>query len=420
MPRLLAGVQSRPGPLLREAHLDAHGPLHILGASGWGKHPLFDFVDQACLRGRGGAAFPTSRKLEAVAASRRKKVVVANGVEAEPLSGKDQVLLGHTPHLVLDGILLAACALGADTAFVCVNEARPSAARGVERAISERKSTISDRVELILVRVPNRFVAGEESALVHFLNSGVALPTFTPPRPFERGVWGRPTLVSNVETFAHMALIARHGPEWFKEVGVRSEPGSMLLHLSGAVTRPGVYEVPTGTLLQEVVHLAGGLTAPVEAFLVGGYLGTWMARRPALATPLSHDDLSDRGGSLGAGVIMALPTDRCGLVETASISTYLAAQSAKQCGPCENGLGAIAAVLRALAAGHARQGAEAQVADWMGQIRGRGACHHPDGAMGLVRSGMELFEAEIANHRRFGPCKGQRQGVVALPVGSER
>src|SRR5204863_3706473 len=150
-----------------------------------------------------------------------------------------------------------------------------AALAAIERAIAER--TDLDCIDVSVVEVPAAYVAGEESALVNYLNTGRAIPTFVPPRPFERGVDGRPTLVQNVETLAHLALIARHGPDWFRHVGTPEDPGSHLVTLCGAVARPGVYEVPGGVSLGALVEHGGGPTASLQAFLVGGYAGSWFA-----------------------------------------------------------------------------------------------------------------------------------------------
>jgi len=186
------------------------------------------------------------------------------------------------------------------------------------------------------VAAPDRFVAGEESAVVAAVEGRRALPRDTPRRVVEAGVRGRPTLVQNVETLAHLALIARHGAGWFRDLGTSDEPGTLLATVSGAVAAPGVQEIPHGLPLRSLVALAGGPSEPVQALLVGGYHGTWL---PAslVDTPMSRAALRPLGASPGAGVVVVLPLSRCGLVESARIAGYLAEQSAGQCGPCVNG-----------------------------------------------------------------------------------
>ena len=202
--RLLRGLHSDGRPVTLDEHVHLHGPLSRRLDPG----SLLEAIEQSQLRGRGGAAFPTALKLRAVAGRRGRKVVLANGVEGEPPSGKDKVLLRYVPHLVLDGIELAADAVGADEAILAVSQGAPGELAVVQAALRERRR--SDRVEIEIVAVPEGFVAGEETALINSVSGGPARPTVTPPRPFERGVAGRPTLVQNVETLAQLALVARY------------------------------------------------------------------------------------------------------------------------------------------------------------------------------------------------------------------
>jgi NADH:ubiquinone oxidoreductase subunit F (NADH-binding) len=264
------------------------------------------------------------------------------------------------------------------------------------------------------MKAADGFVAGEASALVNWAGQGVPLPTATPPRISERGLDGRPTLVQNVETLAHLALIARHGAAWFRSLGTAAEPGSMLLTLIGAVRRPGVYEIEIGQSVSEVLGLAGGPAAPLGALLIGGYFGTWVDPVAAAPLPFSAAGLRAVGGSPGAGLVAALPIGACGLAETARVARYLASESAGQCGPCIFGLASIAGELEALAAGHRFD--MGRLRRWLGQVDGRGACHHPDGAVHMVRSALEVFGAEISQHAR-GWCRGTRPpGVLPVPL----
>ena len=413
LPRLLAGAGRGGGAPTLEEHADRVGPLPGLGSAASGRW-LLDEVERSGLRGRGGAGFPTSVKLAAVAEGRGRKVVVANGTEGEPASRKDAALLARAPHLVLDGALAAANAIGADEVIVVVSR---GARGGLERAgdAVARRDGRTPGVRLSLCASPERFVMGEESALVHWLNGGPpATPTLTPPRPFERGVWSRPTLVQNVETLAHIGLIARYGADWFCRLGTDAEPGSMLVSVGGAVRRPGVDEVEVGTPLGEVLAASGGVTGPIGGILVGGYFGTWLACPGALDLPLSQAGLGVAGASPGAGVIMVLPAGSCGLRETARVVTYLAGESAGQCGPCRFGLGALARALAALARGRGVPAALRDLEGLPAEISGRGACAHPDGVVRLVRSALSVFADEVERHRA-GYCSATDHAPL-LPV----
>ncbi|MBV8980046.1 MAG: SLBB domain-containing protein, partial [Acidimicrobiia bacterium] len=315
LPRILAGLTN---DLVEHRH---HYPVPPLSA-----RPLGDItaaIERSGLRGRGGAGFPTGRKLQAVAERhKRHPVVVVNGSEGEPASSKDAVLLTRHPHLVLDGALIAAAATGATEVIVCIDETATKALRAVRTAITERARTEpSSRIVRVAI-IPHRYVAGEETALIHWLNGGEAKPTLTPPRPFEAGVGGRPTLVDNVETLAHVAQIARHGPEWFRKYGTDDEPGTMLVTITGAVERAGVHEVPVGARLGDVVTQAGGSLSAAGAVLVGGYFGAWLSPEQARRTRLTNEDLRALGAGLGCGAIVVFPKEACGVKETARILAW--------------------------------------------------------------------------------------------------
>jgi NADH:ubiquinone oxidoreductase subunit F (NADH-binding) len=407
LPRLLACVRADGSQVSLDEHLDAYGapPVHH-GAE------LIDLVEASGLTGRGGAGFPMATKLRAVAAQRGRKFVVVNGTEGEPLSRKDKALLGYVPHLVLDGAALAASAVGVEDVIVAVGESAAHERSTLRQALEERAHSGLDSVRFQIAAAPDGFVVGEETALISWLSGRGAKPTLVPPRPFERGLHGRPTLVQNVETLAHLALVARYGPDWFRELGTDAEPGSALVTLSGAVAQPGVYEVGLGMRVRELVDWAGGATEPVGAYLVGGYFGSWVASADAERAALLASALAPLGASLGARTIFALPASICGIVETARLARYLAGESAGQCGPCVHGLAAIADGLERLA--RAETADVPQIARWLAQVRGRGACRHPDGAVRLVASALEVFADGVDLHAA-GRCSGD--GRLLLPTG---
>lgn len=392
LPRLLAGIGERPAGLA--AHDRRYGPLPARGRARGRPHRLIDIVEASGLTGRGGAGFPAGRKMRSVAAGPGGKVVVANGAEGEPTSLKDRLLLTRLPHLVLDGMTLAAEAVGAHQAYLCVHGNQGDLLDSLQDAVEERRAAGRDPVPIRVVGLPGRYVSSEQSSIVHYLNGGPGVPTFSPPRPHERGVGGKPTLVHNVETLAHLVLIARHGDRWFREAGLPSAPGSMLVTVTGAVAWPGVYEIEMGTPVGQVVMLAGGPVEPLQALLVGGYFGAWLPVEAAWPVPMTHAGLKAAGGALGAGIVIAFPASCCPLAETAGVARYLAEETAGQCGPCLFGLPALANALGDLANSGGRAGAIDQIAALLPVIEGRGACRHPDGATQLVRSVLRAFPAD--------------------------
>jgi NADH:ubiquinone oxidoreductase subunit F (NADH-binding) len=365
---------------------------------------LVDEIAASGLRGRGGAAFDTATKLRAVAA-RRRPILVANAAEGEPASGKDKALLRATPQLVLDGVVAAAYAVGARDAVVAVASGARRELESVGRALAERRG---DPVRIRVQTVPDAFVTGEETALLNALERGVAKPSVKPPYPFERGLNGAPTLVQNVETLAHIALIARFGASWFRSAGSAESPGTALVTLGGAVRRQGVFEIELGSTLGDLLDRGGGPTEPLAAVLVGGYFGRWVAAADAAGLRLTHENL-------GAGAIIAFPASACGVADAARVVRYLADESAGQCGPCVYGLRAIATAFAEL--GTSPASARGRLERWTAQVRGRGACRHPDGAAEFVESFLDVFEPELARHAR-GRCGAATRGWLPVPGGA--
>lgn len=409
LPRLLEGVPAQGGMDL-QTHIDTHGPPPATRRRDRrGADALIDRVEQAGLGGRGGAAFPMAKKMRTVAAGKGKPIVVVNATEGEPASLKDRTLLETLPHLVLDGAAFAARAIGADEAILCVCESAGVAIERAEQAISERRGLPGHWPRVTLSGAPAGYVTGQESALVNYLNGGPPKPTFSPPMPFERGVRRRPTLVNNAETLAHMALIERHGPRWFRELGLAEQPGSTLLTLTGPVAYPGVYEVEYGASLSSLLDAASGTTSRVRAALFGGYAGTWIEGGALSGVALSNAHLAPYGATLGAGVVLLLSEDACPVAETARVARWLARQSAGQCGPCVHGLDALAETFERVCAGTAPKHASARVEQLAGLVSRRGACAHPDGTARFAMSALDVFAEEFADHARHGACEGCAQ-----------
>lgn len=361
---------------------------------------LISTLTRAGLRGRGGAGFPAGRKMASVTGARA--VVVANGAEGEPLSRKDAVLLARAPHLVLDGLELAARAVNARETYLYLPA---QADRSMRRAIAERRKAGACRHKPTIVEAPDTFIAGEESALVRRIEGGPAVPRDRIMLTVESGVRRRPTLVNNVETLAHIALIARFGPAWFRSMGERENPGTMLITLSGAITEQGVVEVATSATLAELIGRYGATDpSTVRAVLVGGYHGRWIPASAFASTPVS-----------GLGIVHALAGHECGLARTAEIAGYLADQSARQCGPCRIGLPRLVHLLEQLARGRADAAGVGEINRLVELVDGRGACRHPDGTTRMIRSALQTFADDVQKHhdRR---CHAAPAGPVARDV----
>ena len=410
--RLLHGLvgPSVPDPGLR-THRERWGELHHQ------PHQLIDRLEESGLVGHGGAWFPVAAKWRAVAgASHRRPVVVANGAEGEPASRKDALLLSRAPHLVLDGAVLAASTLRAQQVIVYVPS---SSIQTVEAALAERRAHRLDPIAIDLVESPDTFIAGQESAVVNALNGRRdAVPSFvglTTVR--ERGVGGRPTLVQNVETLAHVALVARFGADWFRGIGTPQNPGTMLLTVSRR-GRPLVVEAALGSSLRTASGIGEDELARTRGVLLGGYGGAWVSPQAFAVLPVAERVARRAGATLGAGVVVPLPRDVCPLAELADVVRFMEGQGAGQCGPCVHGLAELAQTMERLAYGGPGGPRLDRILEICTLVEGRGACHHPDGVARFVRSGLGVFADEVASHQRRGPCAQTRAGRV-LPVATQ-
>jgi NADH:ubiquinone oxidoreductase subunit F (NADH-binding) len=368
--RLLAGRPLNAGPESFAEHVARLDPLPRSGRE------LTATIEHSGLTGRGGAGFPVGLKWRA-AAARHPRVLVVNGAEGEPHSKKDRLLMSTRPHLVLDGALLAAHAVRAREIVLYIGEHHTAARASMEDALAERPA--AERKHFRVVAAPARYVAGDSNAAVHLVTSGIALPTTAPAAP---------ALVQNVETLAHAALVARSG----------EATGTVLVTVAGGVHRPGVLEVETTTTIAGAIALAGGATEPARAVLLGGYFGAWIEMERAQSLPLDPAVLRARGLSLGCGVIGVLPSSHCPVCETAGIMRYLAGESSAQCGPCFFGLRALADACGRIAHQGANPDDLQRLQRWTIDVRGRGACKHPDGAVMFLQSALNTFGQEFATH----------------------
>ncbi len=406
--RLLAGpAASTTG---RAAHLALHGELVVPPTPdrNWSASVLRLLADSGLL-GRGGAGFPAATKWSSLRHD-EPSLVVVDAMEGEPASRKDQVLLTLAPHLILDGAEVAAATLGASQIVICVPADDDVSAASVGAAIAERAYPTRSLRQILVERPPRRYVAGEESALGSWLDGHRGLPTFRVDKSRPLAIRGRQALVHNPETLAQVALLVRHGAEWFRRVGTPDAPGTTLVTVSGAVERPGVIEVELGTPLAEVVAAARG-DGPIGALLVGGYAGTWVSAQEA-AVPYAPEALREIGAVLGAGVVVRLGSPSCGVAETARLARFMAGESAGQCGPCVFGLGALADDLHHLAVGTGEPGLVERIAHRAGVVDGRGACRHPDGVVRLVRSALGVFRDDVVAHADGRPCAAHRAPTV--------
>lgn len=366
---------------------------------------LFTQVTESGLRGRGGAAFPTAIKIRTVREGPAVPVVVANGEEGEPTSVKDRWLLRHRPHLVLDGLRLAALLVGTEDVHVYVSD--PASADSIRHALADLAADEAWTLDVRVTCVDAAYVAGEESAAVRAINGGPALPTDKPPRPFEVGVDGRPTLISNVETLANLPLIHAGGAAGFRELGTAGCPGTFLMTLGGAVQARGLCEVPFGVTMRDVLNWLGEDLSQATGFLVGGYFAGVFGPE-LLDVPLDYDAFKGAGTGLGCGAMVVLDPATCPVAVSHAVMAYFARENAGQCGSCFNGTAAMSAVLSALRDQRAESSDVERLLGWSTNLRGRGACGTLDGATNIAASLLARFPLSVQAHLggRCTACTG--------------
>jgi NADH:ubiquinone oxidoreductase subunit F (NADH-binding) len=374
-------------------------------------------IDESGLRGRGGAGFATAAKWRACAATvADTRYVVANGFEADPGAQLDRTLLELDPHAVLEGVALAAYAVGAQRAIIAVRTSATLARQRLEAAIvaAEEAGYIGPDalgtgfdLAVELIAVSGGFVVGEETTLLRAIENKRAQPDQRPPFPAERGLWGRPTLVNNVETLALVPWIMANGAAAFREVGDESNPGTTLIQISGAVNKPGIAEVPTGVPIRRLIdRVAGGLPAgrELKAVLVGGPAGGFLPPAVAAKTPFGPEALTAAGAIWGSGTIV-VADDRTCLVEIATLmERFLSDESCGKTIPCRIGVRRLYEIGQRATTGRSRPTDPQLLLDLAADVRAGALCGLEYCAPNPLLSGVRYFAEEFDDHFVRGSC----------------
>ncbi len=386
------------------AHRARFGPRP--DAAGEAGLALLGMLEETGLSGHGGGHFPVARKWRtALRSGRFGGLLVANGAEGEPESGKDRVLLHTVPHLVFDGLACAAETLGMTEAVLWLHQGADGLPRMLRDAIRERRVEGLADPDIRIALAPTRYLSGESSAALRALSGGPAMPSFRRIPAAIDGYRGQRAVVHNVETLARIGLLAR--------TGVRGHRPSALVTVNTRYEQT-VLELAVTATIGEAVASGGWTQPPPQAVLVGGYGGTWLPWPLAARLRLDEKELQAAGASLGAGVLSPLAAYECGIVRAAEIADFLAEEGAGQCGPCRYGLPAIAKGLTALAGGRADAGQLQELQALTTLVDGRGACHHPDGAARQVRSALHTFASDAARHSKGLPCAASTVAIGSV------
>ncbi len=366
-----------------------------------------EVIREADLRGMGGSGFPVWRKWEAVAAEAPKpdKYLVVNGNEDEPGTYKDRLLLEETPHQVIEGALVAALAVGANRVVFYVNPELAQSLAAMKLALAQwqaselpgqAEAALGRPLELKLLPASGHYIGGEETATMAWIEGGFPFPRGKPPYPAQLGIHGCPTLINNVETLAHVPYIVAHGAEAFRALGTSPGTGTKLYSLSGDVLHPGVYELPMGTTLRELIFVhGGGLLSgkPLKAVFTGGPSCTLLT--PVnLDAKLDFDSLREIGASLGTGAMIVI-SEGTGIVKRVTeYMRFFAHSSCGQCPPCKTGTATMSRLLDRIDTGRGTAADLATLENLCAMLPGSGRCHLISGATQVLSSSFRHFHHE--------------------------
>lgn len=376
---------------------------------------VIQLVSEAGLRGRGGAGFPTGKKWALTReCAEQPRYFVVNGGEDEPGSKKDRVLMEYAPHLVLEGAMIAAYAVGAAKVFLYINARYDAATRSISDALVEAKGAGycgenifgGFSVDVEIVAAPHNYVAGEDTAALEVIEGKPPLPRQKPPFPVTVGLFGKPTSVNNVETVANVAPIVLRGVEWYRSFGTAESPGTMIFSLGDDVKRPGIYELPYGTTLRYLIEACGGGTRDgkkIKAIMPAAPSSAYLTAAQ-IETPLDPNSMREAGSALGCGVVRVISEGTCMVEEVLRVSEFFTAESCGQCPACRMETNTLTMLLKKVQQG---QGGHA-ILEQFGKIvafnKGKGFCNLIAMPGPPIESAVKLFPEDFAAHLTTGNC----------------
>jgi NADH:ubiquinone oxidoreductase subunit F (NADH-binding) len=373
-------------------------------------------VSNAELRGRGGAGFPTGKKWSFTReCAEEPHYLVMNGGEDEPGSKKDRVLMENLPHLVIEGVILAAYAIGASKAYLYINANYEAAIKSITNALAEAKDAgywgenvlgNNFSVGIEITPAPHNYVAGEDTAALEVIEGKKAWPRQKPPFPVTVGLFGKPTAVNNVETLANVPPILLHGADWYRGFGTADSSGTMIFSLNEDVNRPGIYELPFGTPLRHLVEACGGGMKggrKIKAIMPAAPSSAFLAP-DKIDTPLDHNSMREAGSALGCGVVKLVPQGSCIVEEVLKISEFFTAECCGQCPACRMETNTLTSLLKKVQQGQGGQAILEQFGKILAFNRGKGFCNLISMPGPPIESALKLFPEDFAAHLSTGKC----------------
>lgn len=383
---------------------------------------VLETVKASRLRGRGGAGFPTGLKWSFVPRgddSPNPKYLIANGDEMEPGAFKDRYLLEHAPHQLIEGMLIAAYAIGASVGYIFLRHEYSLAAQRISQVIDEcyQNNLLGSHIlgsdltfELYIHTSAGRYICGEETALINALEGKRATPRAKPPFPQVAGLWGQPTIVNNVETISCLPGIMRYGADWFQQLGRNKDSGTKLFGVSGRVNNPGLWELPMGTPIREIIEEhAGGMCDgyQLRGFIPGGGSTDFLLPEH-LETPMDYDEIGNLGSRMGTGTMIVLDDHFCPIEMVHNLVAFFAQESCGWCTPCRDGLPSATYLLEQIEKGRGKP----EDIDYLEDIvrfvaPGNTFCALAPGAAEPLQSALKYFRNDFEQHINEGCCPYQ-------------
>jgi NADH:ubiquinone oxidoreductase subunit F (NADH-binding) len=373
-------------------------------------------ISDAGLRGRGGAAFPAGKKWSFTReCAEQPHYLVMNGGEDEPGSKKDRVLMEILPHLVIEGVILAAYAIGAAKAYLYINANYQTAIKSITDALAEAKQAgcwgenvlgSHFSLDIEITPAPHNYVAGEDTAALEVIEGKKAWPRPKPPFPVTVGLFGKPTAVNNVETLANAPPILLHGAQWYRGFGTADSSGTMIFSLNEDVNRPGIYELPFGTPLRYLIEECGGGMKgdkKIKAIMPAAPSSAFLAP-DKIDTPLDHNSMREAGSALGCGVVRLVPEGSCIVEEVLKISEFFTAESCGQCPACRMETNTLTSLLKKVQQGQGGQPILEQFGKILAFNKGKGFCNLIAMPGPPIESALKLFPEDFQAHLATGKC----------------
>ncbi|HEX4857135.1 MAG TPA: NADH-quinone oxidoreductase subunit NuoF [Limnobacter sp.] len=415
-PVILAGLDGSNWDLKGYEARGGYKALRKILTEGISQEDVIAEVKKSALRGRGGAGFPTGLKWSFMPRQfPGQKYLACNSDEGEPGTFKDRDILRYNPHSVIEGMAIAAYAMGISVGYNYIHGEIWETYERFEEALEQARAAgyLGDNImgsnfsfQLHAHQGYGAYICGEETALIESIEGKKGQPRFKPPFPASYGIYGKPTTINNTETFAAVPFIIQNGGDWFLELGKPNNGGTKIFSISGDVEKPGNYEIPLGTPFATLLEMAGGMKGgrKIKAVIPGGSSMPVLPGDVMMATDMDYDSIAKAGSMLGSGAVIVMDETRCMVKSLLRLSYFYYEESCGQCTPCREGTGWLYRILNRIEHGQGRPEDLDMLNSIADNIQGRTICALGDAAAMPVRAFLKHFREEFEHHITHKSC----------------